>query len=303
MEFNNIEEKTGHHCNLAVELSRRFRLLQICKKELTEINHPAQINMTEQTNNMLWRKGADGKWIYTSELSPMENKSHPSNIVDSSSSHNSTSSIEMSTSLIKMIESLSQDIKKLKSSNTYLKKKVKTLDKDIDNLYYRIYKAEINHHSLHQYNRRENIVIAGIPEYIEQNELETKVIELLKSINVNISSYGIAACHRLKRQPNDRSANIIVRFVNRQDAYKALKNRKHLANSPFVEEFNGNIYIYENLCPEFRKILNYCESLQDEGLIKACYSLNGIVHIKMDDVSKAIKILHMNDVKYYFEHG
>ena len=59
--------------------------------------------MTEQLNNMLWRKGADGKWIYTSELSPMQNKSYPSNKVASSSSHNGTPSIEMyNPSLIKV---------------------------------------------------------------------------------------------------------------------------------------------------------------------------------------------------------
>ena len=149
----------------------------------------------------------------------------------------------------------------------------------------------------------EESVIAGIPDYIEQYELETKVKDILKSININISSYDISTCHRLKKQPNDKSANVIVRFVNRQDAYNALKNRKLLFTSPFVEEFNNNLFIYENLCPEFRRILTYCESLQYDGLIDACYTLNGIVHIKMDDVSKPIKILHMNDVKYYFEQG
>ena len=47
-----------------------------------------------------------------------------------------------------------------------------------------------------QYTRRENIEIIGIPDSIHAT-LEKTVLDVLHKINIDISSYDIAACHRL----------------------------------------------------------------------------------------------------------
>ena len=68
-----------------------------------------------------------------------------------------------------------------------LKNQVETLDIELNKLL--------------QYNRRENIEISGIPENVQQNELENIVIGALRRIGVwNLESYEIAACHRLKEK-------------------------------------------------------------------------------------------------------
>ena len=50
-----------------------------------------------------------------------------------------------------------------------------------------------------QYNRRESIEISGVPENIPQRELESTMILILRRIGLqHLSSYEIAACHRLR---------------------------------------------------------------------------------------------------------
>ena len=83
-----------------------------------------------------------------------------------------------------------------------------------------------------QYINRESLIISGIPEYISQNVLEEKVLEILHSIGLhNVSHYDIAACHRLKKIGDNRfPARTIVRFTNRKIPIYCIKNRKLLLN-------------------------------------------------------------------------
>ena len=48
-----------------------------------------------------------------------------------------------------------------------------------------------------QYSRRECLEITGIPQNIEYNQLEGKVIQALNKIGCNIISDNVEACHRI----------------------------------------------------------------------------------------------------------
>ena len=64
-------------------------------------------------------------------------------------------------------------IKNLQKENERLRKRVSYLNKGIVSL-------ELNHFMLEQYGRRNNIEITGIPDTVQDNELENKVIGILK---------------------------------------------------------------------------------------------------------------------------
>ena len=94
---------------------------------------------------------------------------------------------------IKKIESLESAVSKIdselaisKSVNVTLKKSVLSLQKKVN--------------EMDQYNRRNNIEIAGVPD--EVINLEEKAIALLSKIEVNVSAQDIVACHPLKRKGN-----------------------------------------------------------------------------------------------------
>ena len=81
----------------------------------------------------------------------------------------------------------------------------------------KIYDVEVKSASNDQYSRRNNLEIAGIPENINHEKLESTVCNLLDKLNIRVGWNDIEACHRLKNHPKSIDpAKTIVRFVNRK---------------------------------------------------------------------------------------
>ena len=147
-----------------------------------------------------------------------------------------------------------------------------------------------------QYNRRENLVIDGIPEDIKQGNLENTCLQIIHDLGFSdVSSYEVVACHRLKKRIGDTSPPTIIRFVNRKITEFCLKNRwrlKHL-NTNWVLSFR------EDLCDANQAILTKCEKLQNDGLVNKVFTYNGFVKVvkKCQDGSvKTVKLSHMKDI-------
>ena len=146
---------------------------------------------------------------------------------------------------------------------------------------------------LQQYNRRNNIEIAGIPNNIKDESLEKKVIELCKDLGVVVEDRDIEAVHRL---PSNRDSNLpkrtIVRFVNRKNCERLLRKRKSLKSHNFrkIGLHQNRIYINENLCPYFYRIWKKTRLLHKHNMIMRFWTFNGIPHIKMTADSDPIQI-------------
>ena len=63
-----------------------------------------------------------------------------------------------------------------------------------------------------QYSTRECLEVVDIPDSVQNNELEEKVLSIFKKIGSEVSPRDIEACHRLKKD-NDR---VIVKFSQRK---------------------------------------------------------------------------------------
>ena len=66
-----------------------------------------------------------------------------------------------------------------------------------DKLAVTVANLERNHWKFSQYERRNNVEIAGTPNEVDDNNLEQKVCEIFKSIDVDLNPNEIEACHRL----------------------------------------------------------------------------------------------------------
>ena len=64
-----------------------------------------------------------------------------------------------------------------------------------------------------QYSRRKCLEITGIPQNIEHNQLEGKVIQLLNKVGCNIISDNVEACHRI----SSKKDRVIINFSCRKD--------------------------------------------------------------------------------------
>ena len=104
-----------------------------------------------------------------------------------------------------------------------------------------------------------------------------KVVDILKAIDVNITTNEIEACHHLGK----KKKNVIVRVINRKHCLKALRNKKKLKSidKNTMGISNANLFITETLTPASSKLAFNCRKLKSDGEIEKCDTINGIVHI------------------------
>ena len=203
---------------------------------------------------------------------------------------------------------LNQNIINKSSKSSESDTLVNDLTELVNNLKYRLhsvevklYEAEVRINKFEQYTRRENLEISGIPDNINQDQLENTVLRILESIGVQTDSYHISACHRLSRNKKQQSANTIIRFTDRKIIYDIFSKKKNLKVSPMKDELGSDLYITENLSPEFKNIFETCKYLKRKNVIHSCWTYNGNVNIKISDYEgeKPIKIFHYNDIGHY----
>ena len=114
-------------------------------------------------------------------------------------------------------------IKQLQDKNVILRDRCSKLVQ-------KLVEFECSTNNIKQYGRRNNIIISGIPDSVDNNQLEDSVTEILTDINVNVESNDIEACHRIgKKDSRIGSTKTIIRFVNRKHTKQALYNKKKLS--------------------------------------------------------------------------
>ena len=112
-----------------------------------------------------------------------------------------------------------------------------------------------------------------------------------------VTNNDIEAFHRISKKNNRiNSTKIIIRFVNRKHAKKALFNKNKLSQNHknySLNTSNNPLFISENLTRMNGSLAYQGRKLKRNNLVNACYTRDGIVTIKISDRSKAIKVYHM----------
>ena len=229
----------------------------------------------------------------------LENKS----IVQDVGSYNDNIDLEINKTdefcqLKDTVSKLDETVSKLYISNSAMKKQIRDLQEENDDIWDEFYKLERDLIQFMQYNRRENVEIVGLPESIPDNRLEETVVDILGRIGVSLSHYDIVGCHRLKNRKSGFS-NVIVRFLNRKHVKEVFACKRKLQE--YVPEYRY-INIVENLCPKNKSIFDQCVELKKANIIRHLWTFNSTIYIKKTDYDneKPKKILHKNDIDYYF---
>ena len=185
--------------------------------------------------------------------------------------------------------------------NRKLKHLINDLKYENNQLYDSIYNIEVNIGKVDQYSRRNNIELCNIPENIPQKNLEIYVLKVLESIGVNLNSYDLVAVHRVGKYLNNKNRNVIIRFLNRKNAYHCMRVGNNLKKSKNIEY--KHLYITENLCPTNKKIFNYLYKLKKLTKINNVWSYNGSVYYQINDTDdeNAERADHMDDLDYLID--
>ena len=209
-------------------------------------------------------------------------------------------SVDISNKLEKAIQDISsiqKVVQELKEQNTMLESTIAVSNAVNSQLVKRIEDLERQCNANSQYSRRECLEISGIPPSVNNDHLEEKVIEIFSTINVTVDSDRIEACHRLK---NDRT---IVKFSNRKDCIKVLKNRsllKDVKKEDLGFSEDDAIFVNESLCPEYRFLFWKCRKLASVRKIYSYWTFNGTIKIKLSENGKIHAITHVSDLKALF---
>lgn len=190
-------------------------------------------------------------------------------------------------------------IKNLIESNKDLQNKVMNLKNQLQNQESMLWEHKHDIECNNQYHRRNNLELSGIPNSIDDNELEVKTIEVLKKIDVTVNLQDIEACHRLPAK-NGKNKKVIVRFTNRKICSKALKNKKKLPKLDLAD-LNldpTKLFISENLNKYFQRIGFECRQLKREKLIHSYKFQNEAFFIKYSEESDSFKKVPYVDTLY-----
>ena len=160
----------------------------------------------------------------------------------------------------------------------------------------RVVNLERNSYRQEQYSRRESIEIVGLPENIvDQEALESKVVELFAHAGVQVTKRDFHAIHRLKK-----SAVIIAKCVNRRDTTAILRAKKKLRETNDAAKtklgVTGKIYINESLCPEYRRLFGICNAFYRKKKLASTFTMNGTIKICVSEGGDKHSIGHITDL-------
>ena len=187
-----------------------------------------------------------------------------------------------------IIEMKDEIIKNLMKENKLLNQKVCILEE-------KLLLQESQTYALDQYTRRNNLEITGIPEDIDDNSLEEKVIEVLGAVDITVDENDIEACHRLPPTKKNSKKKTIVRFVNRkfvETAVHKTSREKLLSCDVNALGFHENtkLFFNENLCPAYRRLAWKCRCLKSSKLIHSTSTHRGSIVIKELNKPRLTKI-------------
>ena len=101
-------------------------------------------------------------------------------------------------------------IKRLQDENELLRARCRKLEDKVVSL-------ETSVNQVEQYGRRNDLVISGIPDDIDDDELQDVVTSIMQDVEVVVKSGDIETCHRIgKSDRKTCSKKTIVRFINRK---------------------------------------------------------------------------------------
>ena len=104
-----------------------------------------------------------------------------------------------------------------------------------------------------QYSRRECLEISGIPESIQDDDLEDCVTKIFNECDTPVDPANIEACHSLKLKA--RPKKVIVKLSKRKDVLNILQRKKKLKSVDITNvglPQGSFVYISQSLCSYYK---------------------------------------------------
>ena len=149
------------------------------------------------------------------------------------------------------------------------------------------------------WNQRECIEVAGVPNSVNNNELEDKVLTAFQKIGCELSPWDLEACHQLRKN----SYRVIVKFSRRKDCEQIMSVKIDLKKVKMQDiGLSGNQSIFINIssCSYYRMLWSICKRLHELGNITNFYISSGTIKVKITENSSPTAITHTQHFTKYF---
>lgn len=125
---------------------------------------------------------------------------------------------------------------------------------------------------LQQYSRRESVRIFGMKQADRETaeQVEEKVMEVVRDAGVQIKGEDIAACHRAGKIVNG-ARPILVKFVSRKKRRELMLQKKSLRGK---DKYNG-VFIGDDLTPLRSRLLGYVKRIPN---VEKAWCIDGRIH-------------------------
>ena len=191
------------------------------------------------------------------------------------------------------INNLWKENKEMKRENEELLKKVKEGNRKVE-----VTQDKLD--DLEQYGRKTMLEINGFPR-MENEDPWKIVLALAEKLEVALTEDNIEACHRIS---GNEKAGLIVEFASRKKRDEMIYYRKKLANisiKDFGYEGDNRIYVNESLTPKRKSLIRELKAKKDEYNFKYVWSKKGIIFIRRDENSRALRINSLIDLNKLHE--
>ena len=162
--------------------------------------------------------------------------------------------------------------------------------------------AERRIEDLDNYNRKNALVISGVPETPDE-AVDSLVVDVGRAAGVEIPADSIDDAYRLGRQQQGKTRPIMARFINSGPRHKLLEKRKELSagnvrdHATLTRSAIGKIFIAESLTPKSQHLLFVARQLKKQKMLWAAYSTNGRINIKKREGDAAAVVSDLADVE------
>ena len=149
-----------------------------------------------------------------------------------------------------------------------------------------------------QYSRRECLEISGVPENIENKDLENLTLQIFEKIDASVDPENVEDCHWVKTQ------KVIIKLSRRKDANKIHSEKKKLKGKNLTSlGINTPVYINDSLCIYYKKLWAKCKKLHNNKLICAFWVSNGSIKLKVSENDNMHVITHDLDLEELFPNN
>lgn len=166
----------------------------------------------------------------------------------------------------------------------------------------KLLKSEIE--LIHQYNRRNNVEVFGIPENRDE-DVKSTLRKIGDIVRFPLQDTDIIECHRVQSHPNSTNRgnprNIVVKLAAHDLKLKFMESVK-VARSKLTADALGfsvkhQIYVNDHLTHQNKWLLRQCKEFCKVNQYKYCWIKESKIFVKKTDSSRTVNIVNEDGLR------